>query len=715
MAGYAPRMAFPSLSRALAATTASLLLAAASGCQPPRSAQGHHLVLISLDTVRADHLGAYGFAQATTPALDGLAQRGVRWTQVSAAAPLTLPSHATLMTGLVPPRHGLRLNGLGALPAGLPTLAQHLAAQGYDTAAFVGAFVLDHRFGLDRGFARYDDEIRRNIEGQAPRLEAERPAGAVIDRALAWLKSRPDPDKPFFVWIHLYDAHAPYQPPEPFLSRHAGRPYDGEIASVDHEVGRLLAALQERGVVDRTVVSVVADHGESLGEHGEQTHGLLLYQPALHVPWLLSAPGVVAEGEVVDAPAGLVDVAPTLAALLGAPWPVCAPPGCGRDLTPLLRGGEVPAGEPSPLYAETEYPATFGWSPLAALRVGDLKLIASPRPELFDLARDERETANRAEQERRAYRELDTALQAIRAATTEIAAATPDAEALSRLAALGYVGGGQVGKRAIGDGAHPSERVADFHRWEALEGKVLLGQPETALDGLRQLVDGDPRNPVFRGSLARLLRKLGHVEQALPLYRQAVADAPTDPDTWHNLAAVLREAGSTQASWEAAKQALRLDGKRPEALNLLGVAELATGDPSSALQRFRAALELDPRNATAWNNLGNVLRIAGQPGQAEHAFRRASELAPAYADPWSGLGALLVEKDRPAEAVPLLRKALELEPGFEEARLNLGIAYQMAGELEPARQTYRELLARTAGQSRFAAQHRAARQLLAGL
>ncbi|HEY0781826.1 MAG TPA: sulfatase, partial [Thermoanaerobaculia bacterium] len=253
----------------------ALTVACAPASRAPSTASPRSLLLVTLDTVRADHLGCYGYAQAETPALDGLARQGLRFADASSTVPLTLPSHATLLSGLLPPHHGVRANGGGPYPASRATLATRLASAGYRTGAFVAAFVLDHRFGLARGFEVYDDDVAR--DPIAPwTLEAERPGDQVVDRALAWL-GKTDA-RPYFLWVHLYDAHAPYTPPSPQRERHAGRPYDGEIAFVDSQVGRLLAAIERRGETGKTAVAVVADHGEGLGEHGEATHGLLLYE-----------------------------------------------------------------------------------------------------------------------------------------------------------------------------------------------------------------------------------------------------------------------------------------------------------------------------------------------------------------------------------------------------------------------------------------------------
>jgi choline-sulfatase len=703
-----------------------LMLAVFPGCSGSgrrgMAAAHPNLLLVTLDTVRADHLGCYGYAAAETPALDRLAREGVRFAQASSPVPLTFPSHSSLLSGLLPPHHGMRNNGAGAFPAGNATLATLLAAAGYRTGAFVGAFVLDHRFGLGRGFAVYDDEIERDPAAGAA-LEAERPGNVVVDRALAWLAK--DDSRPFFLWVHLYDAHAPYDPPSPQRERHPGRPYDGEVAFDDAQVGRLLAALAARGWADRTVVAVAADHGEGLGEHGELTHGLLLYEPTLRVPLLVRAPGAVAPGRVVATPVSLVDVAPTLAGLLGRRLPP-PPHGAldGRDLSAALRdGGEPP---PADLYAETQYPRTFGWSALAALRRRDRKYIASPRPELYDLAGDPGETANLAASggdgqrgggELRGFAARLAAIEAGAVAPPRPATGADAAEARARLASLGYVAGRPAAAAAAaGPGAvDPRARVELFQRFERAYARLRAGQAAGALGELQALVAADPANPVFRGKLAEAWRGRGEIGKALPLYRQAAADAPDDPEAWYDLAAALAAAGRRGEARAAIERALQLDPGRPEAHNTLGVVLLGEGKADEAQREFERAVAIDSRNAHALNNLGNVLRGRGRLDEAAAAYRRAAAAAPRYAEPLNGLGTLEVERDRPAAALPYFERALRLAPGYHEVRLNRAIAHEMAGEAGAAAAGYRDFLAATGGDSQFHQQRLAATQLLARL
>jgi arylsulfatase A-like enzyme/Tfp pilus assembly protein PilF len=698
--------------RALAASAAvAAALVIAGACRrspPPAPAAGWNLLLVTLDTLRADRLGCYGRPGAETPALDGLAARGVRFAQAQSAVPLTLPSHATILSGLLPPRHGLHDNGRGALPAEVTTLATRLAGAGYRTGAFVGAFVLDHRYGLARGFASYDDEIPR----QARELEAERPGSQVVDRALAWLDGAPaaaggakaDGGPPWFAWVHLYDAHAPYEPPEPYRGRHPGDAYGGEVAAVDAQVARLLVTLERRGETARTVIAVAGDHGESLGEHGELTHGLLLYQGTLRVPLLLSAPGVLPP-RVVAEPVGLADLAPTLAALLGQPL---AAPLDGRDLSAALLAGAAPPL--ADLYAETRYPATYGWSPLFALRRGALKVIQAPRAELYDLAADPGETTDLRASRRREAALLAESLAALGREQRQADAAASDAESRARLQALGYAapaGASRAGNR------DPKDAVHLFRAFEEAHEAERQGRLAEAAAMLRPLVEEDPGNAVFRSSYARLLRDQGRLEEALPLYRQAAALSPADPQVWYELATTLQQAGKNDEARSALEEALRHDPGKPQAHNALAIALAGAGRLAEARQHLETALAVDPRDAQVWNNLGNVLRDLGSADEAASAYQKAIALDPRYPDPLNGLGALEVARDRPAAALPWFERALALAPQQHEARLNRGIALELMGDRRGAAAAYRDFLEHVAGMPAYASQREVAHRLLA--
>ena len=677
------------------------------------------VLLVTLDTVRADHIGAYGDKTAETPALDRLARESLRFDHAVSAVPLTLPSHATILSGLTPPHHGLRNNAAGRFPSDRETLATRLSAAGYATGAFVGSFVLDHRFGLARGFDVYDDEIERDpASTDSGALEAERPGSVVVDRALAWLEksARNDANRPFFAWVHLYDAHAPYTPPEPYRTRHADALYDGEIAFVDSQVARLLAFLEENRLAASTIVAVAADHGEGLGDHGEQTHGVLLYEPTLRVPLLLRAPGLPGE-RVIETPVGLADLAPTLMGLLGVKTDGAKSADAmdGRNLSAALRQGAEPAE--AELYAETEYPRLFGWSGLYALRRGKLKYIAAPQAELYDLSRDPSEAANLLEPQARRG-DLDVHLSRLQenARTPEAAADRTD-ETVAKLASLGYIGGNPK-TSAAGDPKalkNPKDAIRSFHEFELAHLDLAGGRLDEAAKRLEPIVAADPDNPVFRDMLAKTYRRKGDYPRSIGLYRQAVAAAPDDPEIRYNLAVTLQEAGRTAEAFDAITEAIRRDPSRPEAHNALGIALAQQGKFGEALAEFDHAAKLDPRDARAQNNRGNVLRQMGRHAEAEDAYRQAVAIAPRYAEAWNGLGTVEVSRGRPAEAIPHFERALELAPQYHEARLNLGIAYETLGDRPKALAAYQDFIREAGRDPGFSAQRAVARQLIARL
>jgi len=663
---------------------ALILLAACT----PHEQKHRNVLLITLDTFRADRIGPL------TSNLSKLAREGVSFANAGSAVPLTLPAHATILSGALPLHHGLHNNGAGTFPADRETLATSLRRGGYRTGAFVSAFVLDHRFGLNHGFETYDDEIARD-PNQTSSYDAERRGAETVDRALAWLR-RSD-SRPFFAWVHLYDAHAPYEPPSPLPQT-----YDGEIAYVDAQVGRLL------GAIDRTntVVVVVGDHGEALGEHGELTHGVLLYEATLHVPLIVVTPD--ARARVVDEPVGAVDLAPTIAALAGG----ALTKSDGRDLSAVVTNGKTPEGVE--LYAETRYPAIFGWSDLAALRRGNLKYIASTKPELYDLSRDPRETRNVLNEERRVYRDLSAKLETLRAGAAPAKQFSPlDEEARAKLASLGYIAPSSL---TAGGGARPDPRSMAplFHTFEEANWASNENRPDDAIGKLRSIVAADPRNPVFRGSLARALRQKGDLAAAITLYQESTAIAPDDPENWYNLAVALQEAGRAKEGGIAIREAIRRDPKRPEAHNALGIAFTAEGDLKSAQEEFAKTIAIDPRDARAYNNLGNVYRATNRLAEAAGAYRQALALSPRYADALNGLGVIDVQRDNPRSALAHFDRALQLAPNFYEVQLNRGIALQLSGDAAAAARQFERLLTDLPRRPEFDAQRKAATQLLAG-
>jgi choline-sulfatase len=557
----------------------ALLFLAAAGCSAERAENPppERLILVTIDTLRADHLGSYGAEEAHTRTLDTVAREGVRFDAAIAPTPLTLPSHASLMTGLDPPGHGVRHNAIYRLDPTLPTLAGRLRERGYATAAVVGALVLDRRFGLDNGFDHYDDDRGDRMSDRVG--FAERPADAVVDAALAWLADAPDR---FFLWVHFYDPHARYDPPPGFAAAFARRPYAGEIAFVDSQLGRLLDAVDHRWPDGRTLVAVTSDHGESLGEHGERTHAYTLYDATQRVPLLLRGPGLPA-GRVIAEPVRLVDVAPTLLSRADA----SAIDGVdGRDLGPLISGGVT---TPRAAYSETV--ATYldyGWSPVFALRTAGHRYIRAPRPELYDLLSDPGETHNIAALDPGRVAELDAVLERRLGAPRRSGEAAPVALGSAdreRLRALGYA----VPAAAEVDldfraatGADPKDEIGLLGEIEAAQREIDAGHLDAALARLALIAGGGTAVPALRAAVAI---GAGDPVVAERDARAVLERQPGRSDLWIVMGRARAAQGELAAAAEAFERALALEPEQPEARRWLervraGMAGAADGGGS---------------------------------------------------------------------------------------------------------------------------------------
>lgn len=671
-----------------------------------------NVLLVTLDTVRADRLGR-GF----TPNIDRVAGQGLRFTEARTVAPLTLPAHVSIMTGLVPAAHGVRLNGQGRLSDRLP-LAAELKASGYATRAVVGAFVLDRRFGLDAGFDEYDDHIARDPLATDV-LEAERPADDVVDRAIAMLDALPA-TAPWFLWVHLYDAHAPYRPPAAALARAGGDPYNGEIAFVDEQLGRLFSRLDQRPDTERTATVIVGDHGESLGEHGEATHGMLLFEPAIRVPLIIKWPGV-APAERRD-PVLVRDLARTISNKRhnGSTDNESADSRMGRDLF-------QPVPETIEIFSETEYPSVAGWSSVRVLVNGRWKLIQTATPALFDLETDPGEQHDLASAQPDLARSMADRIDEIVRASTSIGAsigasiarsdaqATPPAtlppDTAARLQSLGYVAAARPATAPKGAATDPASVMADWTAFEAALADIAAGQPAKALSTLARLAKAYPDAPLFAASYARSLAAAGRPRDALGRFRDAVAKWPTDASLYHELAVAARDNGLPDEALRAEEASLAIAPDNPLALNGKGLLLADTGRDAEAAHAFEAAAAVDPTNAVYLANLGNARRALDDLKGAEDAYRKALARTATLGDAANGLGVVLVQQHRAAEAVPFLEQAAR-DASFVEAHLNLGIALQQTGDSTRAAAQYRRVLAAPA---RYAREREAARTLLAQL
>jgi len=584
-----PRPAAP-LRRILRfALGAVLSLAGPAGAAAPESPRAPRpsILLVTVDTLRADSLG-WVAGRNDTPAIDALAREGLALSTVVSPVPLTLPAHTSLMTGMLPRRHGVRDNGqvLGASP---PTLAERLRAQGYATAAFVSGYPLRALFGLDRGFDRYDDTLPVGAEGWL-----ERPAPDTTAAALAWLRDAP---RPFFLWVHYYDPHDPYTPPRAFWRPGPRGAYDGEVAYVDHAIGRLRAGLpQADGQPLLTVFT--ADHGESLGEHEERAHGFFIYDTTVVVPAIVSFPGRVAPGRS-DSPARLIDLLPTILDLAGLPALADTD---GVSLLPLLSGAR-PA--PEPAYVETRQPwITYGWSPLSAVRHGSWKYVAAPKPELYDLAQDPGETRNVAAKMPTRAAELAALLGRFERLPAAAAERNADPQVLESLRALGYVGGAPAGGEPPPGLPDPKDRTAERNALMEAEGLLRGGDFASALRRFDDVLARDPRNrfATLRSGVALL--KKGDAHAAAARLREAVKLDPEQAETHYALADALTRAGDNAAAVPHWMETVRLQPRRTAAWSNLGTALGRAGKLEGAARAFAEALRLDPANAVLRKNLG---------------------------------------------------------------------------------------------------------------
>ena len=520
----------------LIASVAGIALAVASAAcrgSAGRPAARPNILLVTIDTLRADHLGSYGYAAAETPALDALARRGVRFSRAMTVTPLTLPAHASLLTGTFPGAHGIRDNGGAALAEDQTTLAEALRGRGYRTGGFIAAFVLDHRWGLNQGFDRYSDPF--DLANYTPDVgldAVQRRGGEVVDEALAWMNE--ETTRPFFAWVHLYEPHAPYDAPERIRARFPSTvigAYDAEVAAADEQVGRLVNALSRGGRLDRTIVAVLGDHGEALGEHQEQEHGFFLYDATVRIPLILAGPGMAAR-EVLEQ-VRIVDVMPTLLELAGADVPASVQ---GQSLAHLARGN----GQSLVALSETWYPREhFGWSELAAIHDGRYTLIAAPRRELYDTRTDPGELHNLADTEPGRADALERALRDLVGKTSARKPAAPgrpvDAQTAERLRALGYVSGRVT--RSSGDGqvlADPKDKIGVYNLLKRAGDASVQGRLDEAIVTVRKAIGSDPAIVEAYTLLGGFLRKAKRDAEAVEAFQRALTlDPHSAKSAWH--------------------------------------------------------------------------------------------------------------------------------------------------------------------------------------
>ncbi len=702
---------------------ATLMLHGGCRAGESRSSSPDHpnVLLVTVDTLRADHVGCYGDKDASTPTIDALANRGVRFETAVVHAPLTGPSHASILTGQIPLGHGFRNNSGFTLSSRVRTAAEDFRQAGYRTAAFVSGFPLDRRFGFDRGFETYDDHLPRgNDRRRTPYVE--RFADATTDAVLRWLATlnSTGPAPRWFLWVHYYDPHAPYEPPADLTGQFSRAPYDGEIAFVDRQLARLLHALDDRKETGRTVVLVTSDHGESLGEHGEGTHGVFVYDATLRVPWVMAGPQIPA-GRVLRTIARSIDVLPTLADYAGLERRHDVD---GRSVRAAAEGQAMPD---APSYAESLYAEMeLGWAPLYAWRTAEFKFIKAPQSELYDLAHDASETTNRLNDQTVVASDLGRRLEEVLRRAPPPAAAPPvDTDAAERLRALGYLSGGRAARAAGTALRDPKDGVRFLPRLNramsaartepelaireltAVLGEdpgvfmarrtravayAAAGRHELAIADLRVLDKEGQLTPEDAIVLADNLRFAGRLEEAALILERAGRETPTFAQPLISLADVRIQQRKYDEATALCERVLKLVPDHIEALRRLGDLALLREDSAAAAVRYARILAHDAGDVSALTKLGVVRVRTGRADEGIELFRRAIQHDAGNTEALVYLAGALASGGHPAEALPYFERALEAGPPSTVALNGLGLTRQAVGDAAGAEDAFRRSL-----------------------
>ncbi len=664
-----------------------------------RAPSSLNVILVTIDTLRADHLSCYGATQVSTPAIDRLAAEGVRFSNVASTVPFTLPSHSSIMTGTYPPFHGVRENVGYALDESLPTLAERLGEGGWTTGGFVSAFVLDSRWGIARGFETYYDDFELDGDDSHNLGAVQRPGAETLSESLRWLDTSTG-RSPFFLWLHIFEPHDPYTPPEPFKSRYAGRPYEGEVAHADSIIGDLRTALEERGLLDSSLLVLTADHGEALGQHGEGFHGFFVYDSTVRVPLIVRLPGGGLRGRVVDDAVSHVDLMPTILEATAQP---SSEPVQGRSLLPLLMGlgPDDPATAARETYSESLYPLLhYGWAPLRTLRTARYKLIDAPRPELYDLAEDPREERNIFRRDRQLARELEARLDDLRTRierTSESDRTAPeiDPATLEQLRALGYVGGfGGAGEDEEGnlERADPKDRIQLHQMVMAAQSELGRGELDQAETRLRQTLEVDPSVVDAHQMLGAIEMRRGRPELAASAFQAALDLRGDHPAALFGLADAYRQLGRFEDALLGYDRILADDPDHGGALVASANALAELGRLEQATTRLEQAAAATDAGPMVLNRLGELQGIQGRIEDAAAAFTRAiesdRERDDQFAQPRFNLAVIREEAGRVDEAIELYEAAIERGPRHYQALFNLGRLMGARGDIDRQQALY---------------------------
>ena len=679
---------------------------AGGGPAPVRRAPGTSVLLITIDTLRADAVGAYGNATADTPRLDRLAAEGVLFEDAAAHNVVTLPSHANILSGRYPFEHGIRDNSGFRFPEEIPTLATLLKERGYRTGAFVSAFAVDSRFGLDRGFEIYEDSFA-NVDRQDPFLMQERRGGETVALAREWLATVGD--EPFFMWLHLYDPHFPYAPPAPFDTRFPGEPYHGEVAATDAFLAPLVDPFLDGSDPRETLVVVTADHGESLGEHGELTHGIFAYEGTVRVPLILHAPHLLAPRTVSGSLARHVDLLPTILDALGEPLPDEL---LGRSLLAAANGHPLP-DDPSYFEALTGM-LNRGWAPLHGVRRGDVKLIELPIPELYDLAEDAEERRNLIATQAARAAELQSSLDALRQADRGVERSEETEDTRRRLEALGYISSTSAPVKAEYTEDDDPKRLIDLDTMlQTVVGLQARGAIREALAQARELVARRPTMMASLKKLAFLERAVGDIDAAVDTLLRAFAISPEDTDTQALLGAYLNEAGRPAETVEVLESFVERERPDEDVATAYGIALAQLRRYDESLAVFARVREIDPSNAMVLVNMATVDLMRGDDAAAAARLREAIAVNPTLARAHNSLGVIAMRGGRGDEAIEHWKRAVELDPEEFDTLFNLGTLLLRQGSVAEAR-PYLERFVATAPPALYARDIERLRAVLSG-
>jgi choline-sulfatase len=624
---------------------------------PATSAGPPDVLLITVDTLRADHVGAYGYAQAATPVIDELAARGARFAQVIAPAPLTLPSHTSIFTGTTPLAHGVRDNVGFVLGPAMPTLAERFRAAGYSTAAFISGFPLHRRFGLARGFDQYDDRLTRGGDRARP-AAVERRADETIAAVETWLgQPATGQRRPMFLWVHLFDPHAPYEAPEPYRTRFSARPYDGEVAFVDTQIGLLVQRVNQARPDRPTVVAVTSDHGEGLGEHGEPTHGLFVYDSTIRVPLVLAGPGVPA-GRVIRPMVRLIDVGPTLLDLSGVPALAGAE---GVSLRAVLSQDRAVPGPPAHVESLFGW-LCCGWSPLHAWRVEDWMFIDAPRAELYDTASDPGQVRNLAQDRQADASRLRRGLETAIGRDQVSASGQSSSEDRDRLRSLGYVTGGGLSRPSRRD---PKD-VADLSVRIGQAIEIEDADPAKAAEMLDGVLRADPGNPLARRHLGIALIRQRRSAEAFRVLNALVADGDHTFETLALVAEAAIERGDLSAARSRLEALHSRDAADSGVALKLGILLVRAGEFDRAVALFRGVVDREPANVDALVDLAGALLSSARAADAATYFQQAIDRGAAGPLAWNGLASAKLRLGDRSGAADAMRHSLRIQPDQPE-------------------------------------------------